>query len=396
MIVGIIIVVLIIAVAVGYVAKPGGTANQSTNRSASSTTAAPQASPQLYVSIAGSDANSGSSSAPLRTISRAIALAKPGQTIIVDPGTYNEQINITSPVTLEGENANTTIINASGYMNGINIIGHGANGTVVSNLTVENADNHGIYAQDVGNVRILHNIVEHNGVSATVCPQPPTKPTGPCIIDDKALELVGTDNATVENNTVIHNLADGGIAVVDLGVLNPGSLVSTHIIANAIDNKIIGNKVLYNKGGCGIIISSKNTGTIGNKVIDNTVEFNPAGIIVGAGTPDSATLNTIVENNTAFNNFLPGIIVHSAAPGAVISNTIVLSNKVGENGNFIEVGALNKTGILVSGDAMPVSNITIKNNNVSNEYYGIWLRNAQYAILLNNTFANITVTNYTN
>ena len=389
------IVIVLIVVAVASLNRSVVVPSQSVNSSASNVSTVHHAPSELYVSAAGSDANPGSSSAPLKTISKAIEMAKPGQTIIVEPGMYNEQVNITSPVVLEGENANTTIINASGKMNGINVLGTGANGTIVEGFTVENADNHGIYLQNVGNVEIINNIVKHNGINATVCPQPPAKPTGPCIIDDKALELVGTRNVIVKNNIVMQNLADGGIAVVDLGFLNPGSLTSTHIIANAVNNLIIDNKVLYNKGGCGIIISSKNMGTLYNKVINNTVEFNPAGIIVGAGAPNSTTLNTVVMNNTAFNNFLPGIIVHSAAPGAVISNTVVMFNKVGGNGNFIAVGALNKTGILVSGDFMPVSNVLIENNNVSNEYYGIWLKNAPNATLLNNTSANVTVANST-
>jgi parallel beta-helix repeat protein len=408
MIIGIIIVVLIIAVAINYIGAPSSTASANTSKpqnttaiqnngysNTSTNTTSTKNLSVLYVSASGSDANSGNSSAPLNTINRAIELAKPGEAIFVEPGVYNEQVNITSNVALIGVNPNTTIINASGKMNGINIIGTGANGTIIEGITVENADNHGIYVQDAGNVEIINNIVEHNGLNATVCPQPPAKPTGPCIIDDKALELVGTHNVTVANNIVTNNLADGGIAVVDLGALNPGSLTPTHIIANATDNLIINNKVLYNKGGCGIIISSKNMGTMDNIVVNNTVEFNPAGIIVGAGAPNSNTLNNKVINNTVFNNFLPGIIVHSAAPGATISNTIIMFNKVGENGNFIAVGALNKTGILVSGDVMPVSNTIIQNNNVSNEYYGIWLRNAPNAKLLNNTVANVIIANYT-
>jgi parallel beta-helix repeat protein len=68
---------------------------------------------------------------------------------------------------------------------------------------------------------------------------------------------------------------------------------------------------------------------------------------------------------------------------------------VSGNGADAEVGDMNKTGIVVSGDVMPVSNTTIKGNNVSDEYYGIWMRNAPNANLLNNTVANVTVANYT-
>ena len=397
-IIGIIIVVLVIAVAISSLSKPSTAPSTSIAQSQNSTTTirASQVPSQLYVSTAGSDSANGTLSAPLKTINRAIALARPGQVIIVAPGTYNEQINITSRAIIEGENANTTIINASGQMNGINIIGPGANGTVLSNLTVENADNHGIYAQDVGNVKIIDNIVKHNGVNATVCPQPPAKPAGPCIIEDKPIELIGTNNVTVENNVVTNNLADGGIGISDLGTINPGSLAQTHIFASSRGNKIIGNKVIYNKGGCGIVIASYNKdGVINNLVENNTVGFSVAGIVIGAGAPNSTAMNNLVVNNTAFNNFLPGIIVHATTPGDVLSNTTVEFNRVSGNGSDAEVGAMNKTGIVVSGDVMPVLNATIKGNNVSNEYYGIWLRNAPGAAMQNNTFANVTVENYT-
>ncbi len=398
LIIGIIIVVLVIAVAISSLSKPSTAPSTSIAQSqnATTTTSAPLAPSQLYVSAAGSDSANGTLSAPFKTINRAIALARPGQIIIVEPGTYNEQINITSRVIIEGEDANATIINASGQMNGINIIGPGANGTVVSNLTVENADNHGIYAQDVSNVMITHNIVEHNGANATVCPTPPAKPAGPCIIEDKPIELVGTSNVTVEKNVVVNNLADGGIGVSDLGPINPGSLTQTHIFASSMGNKIIGNKVAYNKGGCGIVISSYNKdGIINNLVENNTVSFGVAGIVIGDGAPNATAMNNVVVNNTAFDNFLPGIIVHATTPGDVLSNTTVEFNRVSGNGADAEVGDMNKTGIVVSGDVMPVLNTTIQNNNVGNEYYGIWLRNAPGAAIQNNTFANVTAENYT-
>ncbi len=395
-IIGIIIVVLVIVVAIGYVGKPSsGPSSTSISQLQNSTTTVAQAPAELYVSVLGSDSANGASSTPLRTINRAITLTKPGQTIIVEPGTYNEQINITSRVIIEGEGTNTTIINASGQMNGINIIGPGANGTVVSNLTVENADNHGIYAQDVGNVKIVNNLVERNGVNATTCPSPPAKPTGPCINEDKPIALVGTSNVTVENNIVTNNLADGGISVADLGFINPGSLVATDILVNATHNRIIRNRVMYNKGGCGIVVASYNKGVIDNIVEDNFVGFGVAGIVVATDTPNSTALNNQVINNTVTENFIPGIIVHSNAPGDVLSNTTVELNRVSGNGADAEVGAMNKTGILASGDVMPISNTTIKYNNVSNEYYGIWLRNAPGANIANNTFANVTVANYT-
>jgi hypothetical protein len=41
-----------------------------------------------YVSVEGSDANGGSQSAPWRTVQKAADVAKAGDTVVVEPGTY--------------------------------------------------------------------------------------------------------------------------------------------------------------------------------------------------------------------------------------------------------------------------------------------------------------------
>ena len=48
---------------------------------------------EYHVSVTGSDANDGSKSAPLKTISAAAAKAQPGDTITVQEGVYRERIN---------------------------------------------------------------------------------------------------------------------------------------------------------------------------------------------------------------------------------------------------------------------------------------------------------------
>src|ERR1044071_1288152 len=48
---------------------------------------------ELHVAIGGNDANSGTASAPLRTIQRGADLAQPGDTIMVHQGVYRERIN---------------------------------------------------------------------------------------------------------------------------------------------------------------------------------------------------------------------------------------------------------------------------------------------------------------
>ncbi|MBM3271279.1 MAG: right-handed parallel beta-helix repeat-containing protein, partial [Candidatus Sericytochromatia bacterium] len=55
-------------------------------------TATPAPTSALYVSTSGSDANAGTSSSPLRTVSAAASRAKAGMTIFINAGTYYEQV----------------------------------------------------------------------------------------------------------------------------------------------------------------------------------------------------------------------------------------------------------------------------------------------------------------
>ncbi len=65
----------------------------------------------VYTTAVGNNANSGSSSAPLATITAALAKAQAGDIILVDAGTYTEQVNINKGITIKGAGKTLTIIN---------------------------------------------------------------------------------------------------------------------------------------------------------------------------------------------------------------------------------------------------------------------------------------------
>jgi len=56
-----------------------------------------------YVSITGNDSNSGSQSAPFRTIQRCANVAQAGDTCLVSAGTYNENISTVRSGTASGK-----------------------------------------------------------------------------------------------------------------------------------------------------------------------------------------------------------------------------------------------------------------------------------------------------
>jgi len=339
----------------------------------------------IYVSVAGSDtAGNGSSTNPYATISHAISAAPAnGATVIVAAGVYNEMINITKPITLQSQSSQpaNTIIDATGKMYGVFVSGSAAAGTVIQGLTVENADNHGILVQDTSNVIIMNNVIQHNGLNPTVCPEPPTPPSGPCIAEDKAIELVGTSNSVVASNLVSNNLADGGIGVSDDGQINPGAF--TGGISNpAVGNVISGNTLTSNQGGCGVVVAAYNAGqgVANNLVTGNRVVNGNAGIVIAADTPHTSATNNTVTENTVIDNQLPGIIVHSNTPGDLVSGTIVMRNVVSGNGGF----GPKPTGIILIGAFSPVQDTSISGNTVHSEYFGISVANATGTTVLNN------------
>jgi hypothetical protein len=58
-----------------------------------------------YVSPSGNDTNAGVADSPFATISHAVSTVSSGGQVLVGPGTYNENVHITQPLTLAGANA---------------------------------------------------------------------------------------------------------------------------------------------------------------------------------------------------------------------------------------------------------------------------------------------------
>ncbi len=112
----------------------------------------------LYVSPTGSDSNPCSQSAACATIQHAVNVAVVGATVKVAAGTYDQTVNITHPVTLEGARFGASIIDghgidtgALGYYGVISVQNNpGQSGAItINNFTVENAyETANEYAED--------------------------------------------------------------------------------------------------------------------------------------------------------------------------------------------------------------------------------------------------------
>src|SRR5579862_1382078 len=173
----------------------------------------------LYVSPTGSDTTgSGSFSSPYATITHAVAQAasyyassKNASTIVVEAGTYDEMVVITTPIDLMSANGipSTTVIDATGLANGVVVVGQSAAGSVVEGFATINADNHGIYVQDSSNVRVENNIASNNGQNIQAG-----------LGEDKAIQFAGASDSSMVGNTIVGNLF-GGAGITDDGAIDP-------------------------------------------------------------------------------------------------------------------------------------------------------------------------------
>ena len=248
----------------------------------------------------------------------------------------------------------------------------------------------------------------------------PTYTNPPVINEGKAIELVGTSNCLVKDNEVLNNLGDGGIGLADDGPYNP-SLPSIAVIPGgppplpnepgatpipSTGNLITGNFVKDNSGGCGIVMSawdSSGGGLTDNTVFNNTLIGGVGGIIVAADMPFTTATNNLVLDNTVTSSQIMGIIVHSNAPGDVVSGTKVIGNALSKDGNEgPPFDPTSPTGIAVVAEAplgvpysspLPPSVLTgtqVLSNTISHETNGVWTYNDTTTSIVDNSTFKVT------
>lgn len=317
------------------------------------------------------------------TISAALAAAAPGYVVMVCPGTYNEQLQVTKSVTLEGVstgNASQVIIAAPS----VGLVGNATDsygnliaaqlwvtnaGLVnISNLTFDAAGNQlttfppyiaGIFIQDTSGT--VNRVMTRNQQGNTA---------GRGIMVEGG---IANPSITIENST-IHDFDYVGI----VAVADAGSSPYTAVIKN---NDVDGGGGKLNSG---IIIGYGGTVTVQNNVVtgtsrgmgavggvtgtisNNVLSDNVAGIVTGAdavavsankilGSSYEAIILTTsaatIESNTIMSTPV-GIDYSCTANGSVRSNTIVdavtgltnVPSAVATTNSYFSVGTIRGTG----------------------------------------------------
>lgn len=282
---------------------------------ASTTTTTTTSPNNLYVATTGSDSNSGSSTAPFKTISKAATVAKAGYLVHVADGIYRENVvtntsgTASSYITFISDNkwgakvvAPATGTTAAWHNNGdyVAIVGFDISGGGAVGI---NHSGNG----DIANQNHVHNI-----------------PAAAC--DGYGGTGIGFDQ---------YNIKSGGTAdsnlVHDIGPLGTNCF-RVQGVYTSIPNVTISNNVIYKVVGYGVTNGhcSYNVKVVNNTLFNNGGTQEGGGIVMTGNTNCSlASKGNVVANNIVYDNVIglheEGV---SSADVTTYTNNLVYGNKI--------------------------------------------------------------------
>ncbi|KLU38229.1 hypothetical protein AB595_02985 [Massilia sp. WF1] len=284
----------------------------------------------LYVSPSGKDSNPGTQAAPLLTIARADALAGPGYTIHVAPGTYKVAAPSLGSVgirTSRSGTASARIKFVSEVKRGAKIVVSGTgitwnskgNYVDIDGFDISGSGRHGILA-DGSNLTITNNFIHDLSIS------------GGCN---------GSGGAAIDTNGGAGGVLISGNIVRNIGYSLIGKCNTVQGIYIANPNNTVTNNIVSGVAAVGI---QQWHGATASTIVNNTVFHNKEGILIGqgdAGALPGGSANNLVANNIVHDNTTYGII----EAGKVGSNNRYINNLVYSSGTNVKMmkGAVSGT-----------------------------------------------------
>ncbi|KKG08619.1 hypothetical protein EO92_18490 [Methanosarcina sp. 2.H.A.1B.4] len=282
-----------------------------------------------------------------KSIQKAINNANPGDTVLVYPGTYKENIVVDRELRIISKSGNPedTIVLAATQKE--HVFKVASDNVTIRGFKIKDASGvpgnykYGIYLDGTKNCIIDSNYISNNR---------------------EGILLIDSSNNTLINNKLPKN-NDAGI-----------------ILSSSDHNTVRSNHASGNIAGILIIYSSANNTIDGNTVSENTIGIEIQGN------------NNTIRNNTILDNEKCGIGIESSADNAISNNKVNLNKRNGILIGFSKNNALKNNTINFNGmDGIFLlysNNNTVDGNNASNNVnHGIGLMDCDYNIL-NNNFVN--------
>jgi parallel beta-helix repeat protein len=320
-----------------------------------------------YVAPTGADNASGSITAPWKTLQHAVDTIKPGDTILVESGTYaGFRITHSTPngseSTIEAAPGVVVTVNAPGPLNKHNSDIEVENfGGTVSNWTIAgfhviNSPHEGIDVRGTNNITVENNVVSGSAKTGIFL----AFSDHPFILDNTSFNNLehgiydsnSGDYPTISGNTLYGNascgihmngdISQGGDGIISSGLIsdnviyNNGTAGGSGINCDGVQNSVIENNLLYDNHASGISLYRIDGGgpSTGNIVVNNTIDM-PAGSrwalnIQNASTGNTAYNNILINHNTAHGSIN---ISSDSLPGFTSDYNIVMNVFTANGGN---------------------------------------------------------------
>lgn len=304
----------------------------------------------VYVSPTGSDTNSGSATAPFKTLSKGTSVLAAGDTLVVT-GTFSQPLTVTksgtaaSPINIIGKSA---VLNMGGtQQNGIKVTGSYVN---ISGFEVTRTLSHAILISGkhikFENSSVHHNVLE-NGTG--VC-------TGTGSWGSAVKIMLGADDVIVRGNTVYENCGEGIGITRGLNILVENNTVRDNFSVNiyldnspysSAKNNNVACTGIYLRNGqrpSGIVLAEELYTGWGAQRHDNSVLSNSVtGCYDGIASwipevPDGKLINAIVSGNTVTSGTRRSIAISSINQNVLIEN----------NNIYVDISITSPSGVTLN------------------------------------------------
>lgn len=285
-----------------------------------------------------------------------------GQTILVDEGTYYENVVVDKALSLVGENVNTTVVDGGGLDTVVKV---GVDGVNVSGLTIQNSGSQWLHDFGVDltsreNCRIDGCIIRNHGYSVYAAYAQNNTISSNIITNASSYPIMIQSDAG--NNFVVNNTISG-------------SSEGVHIEDSSDGNLVAYNSISY-IGYEGIYVLSSNSNVIVNNEISSSGQDVP-GLIYPAITLRYSSNNTAANN--VILNCTGGVMAHSIHNDTIAMYDVVKNNTI----RNCDYGIL-----LVHEDGFVPTYHQVIGNTFEDNGYGLYLVGVENNTVIHNNFIN--------